>query len=81
MKYKSEYDKSKWVYPKPTKSGRGVMEIWNDLKHAWKEYKMANVNNDEDEMVLNAIKIQEYQNDLGMKKIDSFPILSEHERE
>lgn len=67
--------KYKWDEPTPTLSGRDVISIWNDLKKARTEYKLAFLYDDEDKMVLSAIEIQNHQKDLGLN-IETFPILT-----
>ena len=62
----TDYTKLKWTYPKPTKSGRDVIEIWNDLKHAWSSYKIYRLYNDKINMVIKAKLIRKLQDDLGI---------------
>src|SRR3989304_6003992 len=64
----TDYTKLKWTYPKPTKSGRDVIEIWNDLKHAWSSYKIYRLYNDKINMVIKAKLIRRLQADLGMSQ-------------
>lgn len=66
----------KFTEPTPTRSGRKVIEIWLDLKDAKQKLQMAELNDDLDQMVNQAILIQEYQNDLGLK-VSVFPFLAE----
>ena len=66
IKNKSKY---KWVEPRPTKSGRNVMDIWNDLKRAWRSYKMYYyIRGDKINAVIKAKQIRKLQEDLGVKK-------------
>lgn len=64
----------KWVEPKPTKSGRDAVAIWNDLKHAWSSYKMYRLHDDKINMVINAKLIRKLQDELTIKQ-DKFPEL------
>ena len=60
------YKKINWTEPKPTKSGRDAVEIWNDLKHAWSSYKIYRLYNDKINMVIKAKLIRKLQDDLGI---------------
>lgn len=62
----ASYKKIEWTYPKPTKSGRDVIEIWNDLKHAWSSYKMYRMYDEKINMVIKAKLIRKLQDDLGI---------------
>ena len=70
-----------WDEPTPTKSGRCVVEIWNELKIAHRSYKMyryllgdkskitSRIN-----MVIKAKEIRKLQADMGIRQ-DKFPEL------
>src|SRR3990172_8048 len=62
----NSYKKINWTEPKPTKSGRDAVEIWNDLKHAWSSYKMYLMYDDKINMIIKAKLIRKLQDDLGM---------------
>ena len=64
----TNYNKINWTHPKPTKSGRDAVEIWNDLKHAWSSYKIYRLYNDKINMVIKAKLIRRLQADLGMSQ-------------
>ena len=70
----------KWTEPKPTKSGRDVIDIWNDLKDVEQKFKTARLEDNLDDMVNNAVLIQAYQSDLGLT-VTGFPFLSEKDNE
>lgn len=70
----------KFTEPTPTRSGRKVIEIWLDLKDAKQKLQMAELNDDLDQMVNQAILIQEYQSDLGLK-VSVFPFLTDADPE
>lgn len=63
----------------PTKSGRSVVDIWNDLQLHKQLFKKAKLIDDEISMVNNAVLIQELEDDLGLT-ITLFPILVEMEK-
>jgi hypothetical protein len=55
-----------WTEPIPTKSGRLVKDIWNELQECWQNYKTAVLNDDLLTQKVNAKRIQELQDDLGL---------------
>src|SRR3972149_5514330 len=57
----NSYKKINWTEPKPTKSGRDAVEIWNDLKHAWSSYKMYLMYDDKINMIIKAKLIRNLQ--------------------
>lgn len=70
----------KFTDPRPTKSGKTVIKIWNELKENWKLYKRAKLEDDYSNMQEIAAKINQLQDDLGIKKAE-FPELKEEKAE
>lgn len=60
--------------PKPTKSGRKVIEIWNELQDCWSKYKRAKLDSDLSIMREYASRIRSLQDDLGITQAE-FPEL------
>ncbi len=68
----------KFTEPIPTKSGRKVKEIWDELQEQKQKFKTSNLNDDEDNKVLSAIRINELEDDLGLS-ITPFSFFSEQD--
>lgn len=66
----------KFQNPKPTKSGKSVVKIWNELKENWHLYKRAKLEDDFVNMRKIAVQIKNMQEDLGIKQAN-FPELVE----
>ena len=62
--------------PIQTKSGLDISEIWNELQECWVGYKKAKFDSDYKNASHYASKIQQLQNDIGLKQAE-FPELLE----
>ncbi len=69
----SNFDK-----PIPTKSGRLIITIWNELQDCWVIYKRAKLEDDLPVMREYALKIRTLQDDLGLAQA-KFPELETEE--
>ena len=64
----------KFDEPIPTKTGRYVVNIWDELQECWAVYKKARLDSDLPTMKVYASKIQALQDDLGITQA-KFPEL------
>ena len=58
----------KFDKPIQTKSGLDIDEVWIELQKCWTEYKKAKFNHDFEPMRNYALRIQQLQNDIGLKQ-------------
>lgn len=64
--------------PIETKSGEDIVRVWKELQEAWSVYKKAKFDHDTETVIEYATKIQELQEDIGLKKAE-FPELKKQE--
>ena len=64
----------KFDKPIQTKSGFDISEIWNELQECWAEYRKAQLDRDYKNASHYASRIQQLQNDIGLKQA-GFPEL------
>lgn len=62
----------KFDEPIPTKSGESVVKLWNELQDCKVEYSRSKMCNNLENTIINARRIQEIQDDLGIA-VESFP--------